>query len=326
MKILVTGGTGYIGSFTVRALCQRGDEVVVFDNLVCGHRQAVPAGVPLVVGDLLEREKLEEVFAANRFGGVVHFAAYALAGESMADPYKYLHGNIQGSLNLAQTMKTFSVRNLVFSSSCTVYGEPGKNPVTEESPLQIANVYGESKLASERIFSWYDKLFGLKSVFLRYFNAAGAALDGSGGEDHRPETHLIPLVVMASLRNQLFTVFGRDYPTPDGTNVRDYIHVLDLAQAHLLALDFLEKGERSDFFNLGIGRGYSNLEVVKVVEEVGGKKINLNFGSRRLGDAAAIYADNTKACRVLGWTPHYGLKEIVESAYLWRQSHPRGYG
>lgn len=326
MKILVTGGAGYIGSLTVGELKKRGEEVVVFDNLVYGHREALDPDIPLVVGDLLDKSLLTGVFAQHSFGAVIHFAAYAAAGESMENPYKYFHSNVLGSLNLLEVMKDHAVRKIVFSSSCTVYGQAKKLPVKEDSPIEITNVYGESKYAIERMLYWYQKIFGLSYASLRYFNAAGAALDGTRGEDHRPETHLIPVALRAALAGKPLTVFGKDYPTPDGTNIRDYIHVLDLAQAHLLSLDYLEGRGASDYFNLGVGRGYSNLEILAMIKKASGVDFPVVFGPRRMGDADAIYADNTKAREVLGWVPRYGLKEIVESAYLWHKSHPQGYG
>ncbi len=326
MKILVTGGAGYIGSFTVRQLRARGDEVTVYDNLVYGHPEALASGTNLIKGDLLDRRRLSGVFRDGNFEAVIHFAAYAAAGESMSNPYKYLNSNIQGSLNLLEVMREHRVAKIVFSSSCTVYGQTEKLPVSEDNAIEITNVYGESKYTIERFLRWYRMIFNLGFVSLRYFNASGAALDGSSGEDHDPETHIIPLAVKAALNDRPFTIFGNDYPTPDGTNVRDYIHVLDLTSAHLLALDHLNRGGESGLFNLGVGRGYSNKEVLDAIRKVTAKDLQVVIGPRRTGDAAAIYADSTKARKILGWQPRMELPQIVESAYLWHRNHPDGYG
>lgn len=326
MKILVTGGAGYIGSFTVKQLLDQGVEVVVFDNLVYGHRQALDKRAKLIVGDLLNRGAVKTLFSRDKFNAVVHFAAYAYTGESMSNPYKYFHSNVDGSLNLIDAAAKAGVRKFVFSSSCCLYGQPKRLPVKEDSPFNITNVYGETKYSIERLLFWYDKIFGLKSVSLRYFNACGAALDGSLGEDHRPETHIIPLAIETVLgRRKHFDLNGKDYPTSDGTCVRDYIHVLDLAKAHLKALEYLQLNKVSPAFNVGVGRGYSNWEIVKMVREVSGVAFPVRIGPRRIGDANEIYADNTKAKKELGWQPRYGLREIVESAYLWHKNHPRGY-
>lgn len=326
MKILVTGGAGYIGSLTVKLLQEKGHEVVVFDNLVYGHKEAVSAS--LVQGDLAEnKEKLDKVFQDNSFEAVIHFAAYAAAGESMQNPYKYFYYNLIGGLNLLEAMVENKVKYIVFSSSCTVYGNVKKLPVSEEAPINIVNVYGETKYTFEKMLDWYDKIFGLKSARPRYFNASGAALDGSLGEDHEPETHIIPNAIKAALGQiPYFSLYGNDYPTKDGTPIRDYIHVLDLADVHLKALDYLMNGGRSDYFNVGVGRGYSNKEVVEMVKKVSGKDFEMRVLPRRSGDADAIYADNTKAKKVLGWEPKYSdLETIVKTAHLWHSTHPQGY-
>lgn len=325
MKILVTGGAGYIGSTTVKMLTESSHEVVVFDNLVYGHKESVT--VPLIQGDLADnKDKLEEVFDKNKFDAVIHFAGYAAAGESMKNPYKYFYYNTVGGLNLVETMVKHNVRHIVFSSSCTVYGQVEKLPVSEESPINIVNVYGQTKYDFEKILDWYDSIFGIRSVRLRYFNACGAALDGSMGEDHNPETHIIPNSIKAALKGESFGLFGDDYPTKDGTCIRDYIHILDLADAHLKALDYLSNGGKTDYFNIGVGKGYSNKEVLDMVKKVTGKDLEIRVLPRREGDANEIYADNTKAKQVLKWNPtNSDLETIVKSAYLWHSTHPQGY-
>jgi len=325
MKILVTGGAGYIGSHTVDLLQKEGYEVVVFDNLVYGHKEAVSC--PLVVGDLLDKKAVRKVFEENKFTAVIHFAAYALAGESMSKPGKYFENNILGGLNLLEVMKDFGVKYIVFSSTCAVYGYPEKLPVTEESPLKPVSVYGESKLTFEKILRWYDEIYGIKNICLRYFNAAGADLEGRIGEDHQPETHIIPLAIKTALGQQKeFTLFGDDYPTPDGTCIRDYIHVLDLASAHMKALEFLRKENRSDIFNVGTGNGYSNKQILEMVKKISGVDFPIKIAPRRPGDPAAIWADNKKIKKVLGWQPKYSdLETIIRSAWKWHQSHPFGF-
>lgn len=315
MKILVTGGAGYIGSITAKSLIEKGHDVVVFDNLVNGHKDAV--STELVVGDLLERESLN-VLAGRNFDGVIHFAAYALAGESMEQPYKYFQNNILGGLNLLEFMRRSKIKNIIFSSTCAVYGTPRTLPVTEESEKSPESVYGQSKLMFEDILDWYDKIYGIRHMNLRYFNAAGAALDGSLGESHTPETHIIPVAIKSALSGSPFLLFGNDYNTPDGTCIRDYIHVEDLAAAHILALEKLDKSEKSDSFNLGSAKGYSNLEILEMVEKVSGIKINVEVVKRREGDPPQIFANNRKAKEELGFNAqHSDLKKIVETAWKW---------
>jgi len=322
MKILVTGGAGYIGSHTVAELLKQGHEVTVFDNLICGHKEAIAC--PLIVGDLLHKEEINQVFEKEQFEGVIHFAAYALAGESMKEPAKYFENNLQGGLNLLEAMRTHEVKRIVFSSTCAIYGFPQKLPVTEEESQKPVSVYGESKLMFEKILAWYDRLFGLKNVCLRYFNAAGASLDGSIGEDHQPETHIIPIAIQTALgQREKFTVFGTDYQTPDGTNIRDYVHVLDLASAHIKALEYLVSEKKSNYFNVGTGQGYSNKQILETVKKVTGVDFAVEYGPRREGDPDAIYADNTKIKSVLGWEPKYSdLLTIVKTAWNW---HRKGY-
>lgn len=319
MKLLVTGGAGYIGSVTVKELQRLGHEVVVFDNLVYGHEYAVAC--TLIKGDLLAKEDLDKI-PQEQFDGVIHFAAYAYAGESMQNPYKYFHNNLQSGLNLLEFMRERKIPSIIFSSSCSIYGTPLKIPVTESESKKPESVYGESKLMFETILSWYQKIHGIEYINLRYFNASGAALDGTLGEDHDPETHIIPLAIKAAMEDKPFTIFGNDYETPDGTAIRDYIHILDLASAHILALEKLQKDHVSDSFNLGTGNGYSNLEITNKIKEVSGKDLKITFGPRRPGDPPKVFADNTKAVTGLGWTPkHSDIETIISSAWKWHSSH-----
>ncbi len=323
-KILVTGGAGYIGSFIVRNLKDKGHEVVIVDNLSQGHKEAIE-GFDLRVFDLLEKEKLSELFENEKFDGVIHMAAFIQMGESFKNPLKYFKNNLASTINLLEVMVEKGVNNIVFSSSAGVYGNPENLPITEDMPRNPLNPYGETKYMGERMLDWFDKSHGIKFTAIRYFNAAGAALDGSIGEAHPEESHLIPNAMEAALTGKEFEVFGEDYGTPDGTNVRDYFHVLDLAETHTLALDKLISGGDSDYYNVGIGRGYSNKEVIDMIKEVTGSDFKVKYGPRREGDADALYASIDKIKSALGWEPKYGLKEIIESAYKWHQSHPNGY-
>lgn len=325
MKILVTGGAGYIGSHTVLELQKQGHRVVVFDNLVYGHKKAISC--PFFAGDLLDKKEIEKVVASQKPEAVVHFAAYALAGESMEQPAKYFENNIMGGLNLLEAMQKNGVKRIVFSSTCAIYGFPEKLPVDEKAPQKPVSVYGESKLAFEKILRWYDQIYGIKNICLRYFNACGASLDGSIGEDHQPETHIIPNAMLVALgKKEVFELFGDDYPTPDGTCIRDYIHVADLATAHIAALKLLGKAGNSDAFNVGTGHGYSNKEILAMIEKVSQKKLPVKIVPRRKGDPAAIYADNRKIKRVLGWQPkHSDLKTIIETSWQWHWSCPGGF-
>lgn len=312
-KILVTGGAGYIGSITVKELLKQGYEVVVFDNLSQGHKEVLSC--PLVVGDLLNPQDLEKL-DMYEFDGVIHFAAFALAGESMQRPEFYFENNIMGGLNLLEYMKKRNIQHIVFSSTCAIYGTPEKVPVREEESKKPESVYGESKLAYEKVLYWYDKIYGIKNVCLRYFNACGATEDGLVGEQHNPETHIIPIAIKAAMENKPFPLFGTDYPTPDGTCIRDYIHVQDLATAHILALEYVEKVKESNFFNLGTGNGYSNKQIIDMVKKVSGKDFPVEKKPRRAGDPSTIYADNTKAKTVLGWNPTQSdLETIVRTAW-----------
>jgi UDP-glucose 4-epimerase len=325
MRILVTGGAGYIGSHAVRLFLARGHDVWVYDNLSMGHRAAVPAD-RLIVGDLAEVQRLDHAVILHRIEAVVHFAAFAYVGESVRDPGKYYQNNLVNTLNLMECLRRNGVGRFVFSSTCATYGVPQRVPITEDEPQRPINPYGTGKLAVERALADYAAAYGWGYAALRYFNAAGAAPDGTIGEDHDPETHLIPLVIAAAAgRRPHVEVFGTDYPTPDGTCVRDYIHVDDLAEAHLLALERLEQG-KGLCYNLGIGRGYSVREVIRVAEEVTGKKVPVKEGPRRPGDPPALVASSEKVQRELGWRPKYAeLRPILETAWNWHRTHPKGY-
>lgn len=324
--VLVTGGAGYIGSHTVRELLKKGYQVLVVDNLSRGHRASV-TGALVEAGDILNKKMLGHIMREHEIRAVVHFAASSLVGESMQEPAAYYRNNLLGGLSLLDTMVEERVPYLVFSSTAAVYGETETMPLKEEQPTEPSNPYGSTKLALERAIRWYGEAYGLKYITLRYFNAAGADPAGDIGEDHTPETHLIPLVIKVAL-GQLpcVSIFGKDYPTPDGTCVRDYIHVSDLARAHLLALEALAAGADSNIYNLGNGSGYSVLEVIRAVETVAGKKVKVEFTERRPGDPAILIASCEKARRELGWRPYYtGLPAIIESAWRWHSCRPAGF-
>ena len=326
MKVLVTGGAGYIGSITNKLLVERGIETVIFDNLSTGHKEAV-GKTRLITGDLKDKSSIADVFKKEEFDAVIHFAALALAGESMEKPYEYYENNILGGLNLLEAMRKGGCNTIVFSSTCAVYGFPERLPVVESESYKPVSVYGASKRNFEEILEWYEKLYGIHHAFLRYFNASGASLDGSLGESHPEETHIIPIAMETAMgKRDIFKVFGNDYNTPDGTCIRDYVHVVDLADAHIRAIDYLEKKKESFAVNLGVGRGYSNLEVLKSIEKVAGKTIKKEVIARRAGDPDSIYADNTKAKKLLGWEPKYSsIETIIETAWKWHKSHPTGY-
>lgn len=322
MKILLTGGSGYIGSVTTELLCDDGHEVTVFDNLERGHREAVDPRARLVVGDLREPMPIREAMRAAKPDAVVHFAAYALVGESMADPLKYFDNNVGGGLHLLDAMLREGVQKIIFSSTCASYGQPETMPMTEALPQRPTNPYGESKLMLETALRWEQERRGLQPVFLRYFNACGAT--EKYGEDHEPETHLIPNVLKVALgQAAAVPVFGDDYATPDGTCIRDYIHIVDLARAHILALEKDVAGP----FNLGTGTGFSVKQVVETCREVTGHPIPVEMSPRRAGDPACLVAGAAKAKDILGWKPQYpDLKTIVQHAWNWHRAHPRGYG
>lgn len=325
MKILVTGGAGYVGSHCVKHLEAAGHEAWVYDNLSRGHAQAVPAE-RLVVGDLAEEGRLAELLREKRIDAVMHFAALSLVGESVEQPHLYYANNVAGSYHLLEAMRQAGVRKIVFSSSTATYGAPEKSPIAESTPQQPINPYGFSKLVVERMLDDYAAAHGFAFAALRYFNAAGAAADGSIGEDHTPESHLIPIVLQVALgQRERITIFGDDYPTPDGTCIRDYVHVEDLAAAHLAALQRIEPGKGIKV-NLGTGRGYSVREIVEACRQITGYAIPETIGPRRPGDPPELVADSRLAREVLGWTPQYTTVEsIVETAWAWHRAHPRGY-
>jgi UDP-glucose 4-epimerase len=326
-RILVTGGAGYIGSFIVRALSLKGHEPIVYDNMEEGHRRAVP-DAELVVGDLADADKLYDTLKRYEVSSVIHMAAYCLVGESQRQPLKYYRNNICNGLNLVEAMDSLGIRTLVFSSTAAVYGEPSSVPISENSPTHPTNVYGETKLHYERILRGCQSAYGLRYVTLRYFNAAGADRDGTLGEDHQQETHLIPLVLRAAVdEGAPVMVFGTDYPTSDGTCIRDYIHVEDLANAHVLALEALHDGLQSATYNLGSGTGYSVMEVLDTATHVTGKRISWVRERRRPGDPAVLVASSDRIRHELGWdTQCSDLSDIIGTAWNWHRSHPDGYG
>ena len=316
MKILVTGGAGYIGSVTAKLLQDKGNEVVVFDNLKGGHKESVSS--KLVVGDLLSKEDISKGLNDENFDAVVHFAALALAGESMEQPFRYLQNNILGGLNLLEFMKQKNIKHIVFSSTCAIYGTPKILPVGENAEKSPESVYGESKLAFEKILHWYDEIYGIKHINLRYFNAAGASLDGSLGENHNPETHIIPNLIKSAISGTPFKLFGNDYKTKDGTCIRDYIHVLDLVEAHILAFEKLFNDPGAYAYNVGTGNGYSNKEVVDAVKKISGKNFDVVISPRRPGDADELIADSTKIRQELGFNPKYSdIETIIKTAWQW---------
>ena len=322
-SILVTGGAGYIGSHAVQALQNAGYEAIVLDNLVYGHREFVEQalGAKLIVGDISDRALLDEVFATHEIAAVMHFAAYAYVGESVSDPAKYYRNNVVGTLTLLEAMLAASVKTIVFSSTCATYGVPQSVPVTEDQPQNPINPYGRTKLMVEKILADFDKAYGLRSICFRYFNAAGADPAGLLGEDHSPETHILPLVLLTAMgKRESFSILGTDYPTPDGTCIRDFIHVADLAQAHVLGLEQLLKSGESDVFNLGNGNGFSVREVIETAKLVTGQPIKVTEGDRRPGDPPILVGSGEKARRILGWQPQYAdLKEILLHSWNWHQ-------
>jgi UDP-glucose 4-epimerase len=325
MRILVTGGAGYIGSHAVRLFLERGHDVWVYDSLSLGHRKAVPAE-RLIVGDLGETQRIDHAVVERRIEAVVHFAAWAAVGESVQNPAKYYQNNLVNTLNLMECLRRAGVSRFIFSSTCATFGTPAQMPIAEDTPQHPINPYGRTKLAIEHALADYAQAYGWGHAALRYFNASGAHASGTIGEDHEPETHLIPLVIYAAMgRRPHIEVFGTDYPTPDGTCIRDYIHVDYLAEAHLLALERLRPGQGM-LYNLGIGRGYSVREVIRTVEEVTGKKVPVKEGPRRAGDPPVLIASSAKIQKELGWKPRYTeLRPIVETAWNWHSKNPKGY-
>ncbi len=324
--ILVTGGAGYIGSHTVRELRSRGYDVVVYDNLTTGHIEAVGDAI-FVKGDLFDVELLKDTFKKYGVDSVIHFAAYSLVGESMTNPLKYYHNNVAGTLALLEAMVACDVKYLVFSSSAATYGDTGEDIISETSPQKPTSVYGMTKLMMEQLMADFDKAYGLKYVALRYFNAAGAHESGEIGEDHNPESHLIPIIMQVlNGKREKLGIFGDDYPTPDGTCIRDYIHITDLADAHIKALESLKSGANSNAYNLGNGNGFSVKEVVETVEKVVGKPVKREIVPRRAGDPAVLVASSDKIKKELGWKPEYdSLEKIVASAWKWHSTHPDGF-
>jgi UDP-glucose 4-epimerase len=325
MNILVTGGAGYVGSHTARLLDRAGHSVWVYDNLSQGHRQAAIPG-RLIEADLADGHQLRQVLRKLRIDAVMHFAAHSLVGESVTAPAKYYGNNVVGAYSLLEAMRDAGVRQIVFSSTTAVYGAPESSPIRETAPLQPVNPYGFTKLVIERVLADYARAYGFGFAALRYFNAAGASPDGDLGEDHRPETHLIPLVLQTVLgQREAITIFGDDYPTPDGTCVRDYVHVDDLADAHRRALDRLKPGEGMHL-NLGTGRGHSVREIIESCRRVTGAVIPERAGERRAGDPPHLVADSSLAQEVLGWRPRYtDLDSLIETAWNWHKTHPQGY-
>lgn len=322
MSVLIVGGAGYIGSQTAKCVARAGLNPVVLDNLAYGHRWAVRWG-PLVQGDLSDAALVERVLVEHRVSAVIHFAAYAYVAESVDNPRKYFRNNVANTLNLLDAMIDRGIKDIVFSSTCATYGEPREVPIAENHPQRPINPYGESKLAVEKILHWYGRAYALRFAALRYFNAAGADPDGEVGEDHDPETHLIPLAIRAALSGEPeLSIFGTDYPTPDGTAVRDYVHVADLAEAHLLALQHLARGGDSLLLNLGTGRGHSVRQVISAVETAGGRRVPVREVGRRAGDPPELVADARRAQAVLGWRPAYpGIDTIVRHACAWHERH-----
>lgn len=327
MTILVLGGAGYIGSHAVDQFITEGFDVAVVDNLLTGHRKAVHPAARFYEGDIRNKAFMQSVFKKESIEGVIHFAASSLVGESMERPLLYFDNNVYGTLVTLEVMHEYGVKRIVFSSTAATYGEPTETPITENMPASPKNPYGESKRMMENMMRWCDEAYGIRYVALRYFNVAGAKLDHSIGEDHTPETHLVPLLLQTALgQRESFTIFGEDYPTKDGTCVRDYVHVVDLIQAHLKAYDYLVNDGKSDAFNLGSNEGFSVKEMLTAARQITGKEIPVKVGPRRAGDPAVLVASPQKAKTILGWTPEYTtIETIFSSAWSWHQTHPHGY-
>lgn len=328
MATLVLGGAGYIGSHTVDRLIEKGEKTIVVDSLVTGHRQAVNKDTKFYQGDIADKDFMRQVFKENSdIDAVIHFAAYSLVAESMKKPLKYFDNNTAGMVKLLEVMNEFSIDKIVFSSTAATYGIPEEVPIKETTPQNPINPYGESKLMMEKIMRWADKAYGIKFVPLRYFNVAGAKPDGSIGEDHMPETHLLPIVLQVAMgKRDKLQIFGDDYNTPDGTNIRDYVHPLDLADAHILAVDYLKAGNPSTAFNLGSSTGFSNREILEAARKVTNKEIPAEIAPRRGGDPDVLVASSTKAREVLGWKPQFDdISKIIETAWKWHTLHPEGY-
>jgi UDP-glucose 4-epimerase len=326
MSILITGGAGYIGSHIVKYFQEQNEDVVVVDNLQSGHEKSIQVNYLHKI-DIRDKDALDKVFKTNNIKAVIHFAANSLVGESIEKPYEYYHNNVYGMICLLDVMKENNVNKIVFSSTAATYGEPKRIPILEDDVTNPTNTYGETKLAMEKMMKWFDQAYGIKYVSLRYFNAAGAHESGMIGEDHHPETHLIPLILQVPLgkRDKIY-IFGDGYPTDDGTCIRDYIHIMDLASAHYLALEYLRKGNNSDIFNVGNGNGYSVKEVIETARKVTGHSIPAEVQARRAGDPAILIASSEKAKSVLGWKPQYdSLEKIIGDAWRWHKNNPDGY-
>lgn len=327
MAILICGGAGYIGSHTVRQLLAAGEEVIIADNLSTGHKAAINPAVKFYECDIRDKAALKKIFSENQIEAVFHFAAFIEAGESVKLPLKYFSNNVYGMQILLEAMTESGVDKIIFSSSAAVYGEPERIPIDELDATVPVNPYGDSKLIMEIMMRRVSAAHGVRFVSLRYFNASGASEDGSIGEDHHPESHLIPLILQVPLgKRDHITIFGTDYPTPDGTCIRDYIHVLDLADAHICALNYLRGGGESNFFNLGTGHGFSVKEIIDAAEKVTGLKIKKELGTRRLGDPARLIASGNKARKILNWTPRFDdIEKIIATAWNWHKNNPNGY-
>lgn len=327
MTVLVLGGAGYIGSHTVYALIEKGEDVVIIDNLETGHIEAVHPQARFYQGDIRDRAFVDSVLDKEKIDAVIHFAANSLVGESMTNPLKYYDNNVNGTKVLLQSMVAHGLNKIVFSSTAATYGEPESVPILETDKTEPTNAYGETKLAMEKMFKWTDSAHGMKYVSLRYFNACGAHISGEIGEAHSPETHLIPLILQVPLgQREAISIYGDDYPTSDGTCIRDYIHVTDLAQAHILAVEYLMKGNNSNIFNLGNGIGFTVKEVIDTARKVTEHPIPATITPRRAGDPAKLIASSEKAKSILGWNPqHADLEEIISSAWEWHSTHPQGF-
>ena len=327
MAILVAGGAGYIGSHMVKDLVEHGQDVVVADNLSTGHRDAINPKAKFYEGDIRDRKFLDKIFDNENIEAVVHFAAFSIVPESMSKPLKYFDNNTGGMITLLEAMRDHNIKYIVFSSTAATYGVPEHMPIKETDPQNPINPYGLSKLMMEKMMHWADKAYGIKFVALRYFNVAGAAPDGTIGEDHGPETHLVTIILqVAQGKRDELSIFGDDYNTPDGTNVRDYVHVMDLADAHILAIKYLEAGNESNAFNLGSSTGFSNKQMLEAAREVTGEPIPAKIAPRRPGDPDSLVAASDKARNVLGWDPKYDdVHDIIATAWKWHSTHPKGY-
>lgn len=327
MSIVVTGGAGYIGSHAVSALIDQGYDVIIVDNLETGYKNAVHKQAKFYQGDIRDKTFLDKVFSNKTIDGVIHFAANSLVGESMENPLKYFDNNVHGTQVLLEQMVKHDIKNIVFSSTAATYGEPEYTPIDEKHPTEPINAYGEAKRMMEKVIEWTSKAHDLSYVSLRYFNVAGAHPSGEIGESHSPETHLIPIILQVPLKKRAkLSVFGNDYPTKDGTCIRDYIHIEDLIEAHILSLEYLMKGGKSDIFNLGSGDGYSIFEMLKAAQVATGQEIPYEVVERRVGDPAVLIASNKKAREVLGWSPkHTEVIDIIKSAWTFHQKHPDGF-